>query len=196
MQLFSEKVADLLCRNVEHGVTLGQVLDKMDRQGIGYLMALLSLPLLVPLPPGVGSPAGVLLLVWAAQRLFGVSVPWIPAFLRRKSLSPETVQALARKGIPILRKLETYGGKNDLPAGEAAVKVACLVVIAMAVLIILPTPFLNPLFAFIILLLGLGLASFNIKLYLAGVASGVALAAVFLTGYSIVVREGLRFLFR
>ncbi|MCL5981704.1 MAG: exopolysaccharide biosynthesis protein, partial [Firmicutes bacterium] len=73
MQLFSEKVADLLGRNVERGVTLGQVLDKMDRQGIGYLMALLSLPLLVPLPPGVGSPAGVLLLVWAAQRLFGVS---------------------------------------------------------------------------------------------------------------------------
>lgn len=195
MQRFSEKIADLLSGYAERGVTLGQILEKMERQGIGFLMALLSLPLLVPLPPGVGAPAGILLLVWAGQRLCGVRMPWVPTFLRRKSLSPETVQTLAKKGIPLIRKLEEHGGGNSLLAGEAAVKAACMVVVAMAVLIILPTPFMNPLFAFIIMLLGLGLASFNVKLYLVGVVGGVALTAVFLAGYSAVVREGVRFLF-
>jgi len=124
-----------------------------------------------------------------------VRVPWCPAFLRRKALSPDTVRTLVRKGIPLIRKLEVFGGGDGLPDGEAAVKAASLVVLAMAVLIILPTPFLNPLFAFVILLLGLGLASFNVKLYLAGVAGGVVLTVVFLAGYSVVVREGVRFLF-
>lgn len=195
MQRFSEKIADLFVRHAERGVTLGQVLDKMDRQGIGFLMALMSLPLLVPLPPGVGAPAGVLLLVWAAQRLLGVRVPWIPALLRRKPLSPETIQALVKKGIPLLRKLERVGSENELQASEPAVKVACMVVLVMAVLIILPTPFMNPLFAMVIMLLGLALASFNVKLYLAGIVGGVVLAVMLLAGYSAVVQEVVRLLF-
>jgi hypothetical protein len=197
MQRFSEKITDLLGRHAERGVTLEQVLDNLDRQGTGFLLVLLSLPLLVPLPPGVGTVGGILLLVWAGQRLFGVRVPWIPAFVRRKALSPETLRVLTEKGVPVLRKLERYSGGNAFLANELAVKVACLVVFAMALLLILPMPpFLNPLFAFVIMLMGVGLACFNMKLYLAGVAGGVVLSVVSVAGYSVVVREGVRFLFQ
>jgi len=194
MQLISEKIADLLGRHGKQGLTLGQVLDKMDQQGIGFLMAVLSLPLLLPLPPGVAAPVGMLLLIWSVQRLFGMHLPWCPAFLRRKPLSPKTIQVLAEKGIPIIRKLERYTGGGVLQVDGLTTKAACLVVVAMAVLIILPTPFIDPLFAFTVLLLGLGLAYFNVKLYLAGIAGGVVLAAMFLVGYLAVALDGAWFL--
>ena len=191
MQRISEKIADLLGRHEQQGLTLGQVLDKMDQQGIGFLKAVMALPLLLPLPPGVAAPVGVLLLIWSVQRLFfGMRLPWCPAFLRRKSLSPKTIQVLAEKGLPIIRKLERNTGGSVLQVDELTTRAACLVIAVMAVLIILPTPFINPLFAFIVLLLGLGLAYNNMKLYLAGIAGGVVLAAMFMAGYLTVALDG------
>lgn len=195
MQRISEKIADLLGSHQKQGLTLGQLLDKMDQQGIGFMMAVLALPLLLPLPPGVAAPAGILLLIWSVQRLFGMHLPWCPVFLRRKTLSSKTVHLLTKKGIPIIRKLERYTGGSVLPVHELTTKAACLVVVVMAVLIIMPTPFINPLFAVIVLLLGLGLAYLNVKLYLAGIAGGVAVVAMFLAGYLAVAMDDLWFPF-
>ncbi|HSW36033.1 MAG TPA: exopolysaccharide biosynthesis protein, partial [Candidatus Limnocylindrales bacterium] len=69
MYKLSERITMLVSSHAEHGVTLGQLLEKMDRQSIGFLFTLFSLPLLVPLPPGIGSPFGILLLIWSFQRL-------------------------------------------------------------------------------------------------------------------------------
>lgn len=192
MSELSQRITELVSRHSAQGVTLGQLLDKMDRQGVGFLMALLSLPLIVPLPPGVGSPAGVLLLVWSSQRLFGVRVPWCPAFLRRQRFSPQVMAKLADRGLPIIRKLEGYGSGDGVLASEPAVKVACLVVIIMSTLIILPTPFLNPLFAAVILLLGISLSSFNTKLYAAGIFGGAVVMLLLLSFFWTAFSEGLR----
>ncbi|MBS3947394.1 MAG: exopolysaccharide biosynthesis protein [Dethiobacter sp.] len=193
MPELSERIKDLVSRHSAQGVTLGQLLDKMDRQGVGFLMALLSLPLLVPLPPGVGAPAGILLLVWSSQRLFGARVPWCPAFLRRRRFSPQVLEKLADRGLPIIRKLEKYGSGNGVLTSEPAVKTACLVVMLMATLIILPTPFLNPLFATVVLLLGISLSSLNVKLYAAGIFGGAAVILLLLSLVWTAFLEGRRF---
>lgn len=182
MQKLSQKITELVSRH-EHGVTLGQLLDKMDRQGVGFLLVLLSLPLLVPLPPGVGSPAGALLLVWSAQRLLGVGVPWCPAFLRRRRLSRQVMEKLLDKGIPLIQKLERFGGASSMQASETAVKAACMVVMVMATLVILPTPFLNPLFAIVILLLGISLTISSTKLYIVGIFSGASVTFLLLSAF-------------
>lgn len=182
MQKLSQRITDLVARH-EHGVTLGQLLDKMERQGVGFLLVLFSLPLLVPLPPGVGSPAGVLLLFWSAQRLIGVCVPWCPAFLRRRRLSRQVMEKLVDKGIPLIQKLERFGGENSMQASETAVKAACMVVMVMAALIILPTPFLNPLFAVVILLLGISLTIYSTKLYVAGIFGGTMVTLLLLSAF-------------
>lgn len=180
MQKLSQKMIDLVSEH-KNGVFLGQLLDKMDRQGVGLLLILLSLVLLVPLPPGVGSPAGIALLVWSAQRLFGVSVPWCPAFLRRRRLSAQVMEKLINQGIPLIQKLERFGGESSMLTNETAVKAACMMVMVMAALIILPTPFLNPLFALVILMLGISLTIYSAKLYFAGIFAGAALTFLLLS---------------
>ncbi len=188
MKKLSQKIGDFLSQHAATGATLGQLLDMMGKQGAGFLLALLALPLLVPLPPGVGSPFAVLLFVWSSQRLFGVRTPWCPRFLRRKRLSPEVFEKLARRGIPLIQKLERYGGKGT-QMSETAEKAACIVAMAMSVLIILPTPFLNPLFAFVILLLGVSMASANIRFFIAGNIIGTAIVLLLLTIIAKIIQD-------
>ncbi|MBT9167142.1 MAG: hypothetical protein DDT19_00466 [Syntrophomonadaceae bacterium] len=190
MEKLSQRITEIVCSHAEHGVTLGDLLEKIDRQGIGFLLALLSLPLLVPLPPGVGSPMGILLLVWSFQRLLGIRVPWCPAFLRRRHLSPQLMRSLATKGVPLIQKLERFGGGRNVQVGEPAVRIACLVVMLMSSLIILPTPFLNPLFATVILLIGISLAVFNTKLYAVGVFGGVVVVILLLSALLTAIMNG------
>lgn len=190
MEKLSQRITEIVCSHAEHGVSLGELLEKIDRQGIGFLLALLSLPLLVPLPPGVGSPMGVLLFVWSFQRLFGIRVPWCPAFLRRRHLPPQLMRSLAAKGVPLIQKLERFGGGRDVQVGELAVRVACLIVMLMSSLIVLPTPFLNPLFAGVILLIGISLAVFNTKLYVVGVFGGAAVIIVLLSAFLTAIING------
>ncbi len=190
MEKLSQRITEIVCSHAEHGVSLGELLEKIDRQGIGFLLALLSLPLLVPLPPGVGSPMGVLLFVWSFQRLFGIRVPWCPAFLRRRHLPPQLMRSLAAKGVPLIQKLERFGGGRDVQVGELAVRVACLIVMLMSSLIVLPTPFLNPLFAAVILLIGISLAIFNTKLYVVGVFGGAAVVIVLLSAFLTAIING------
>jgi hypothetical protein len=181
MEKLSQKIVDFLAQHAANGVTLGQLLDMMGKQGAGFLLALLALPLMVPLPPGMATPFAVLLFVWSLQRLFGVSMPWYPKFLRNKHLSSKVLEKLARKGIPLIQKLERQHGGKGTQMSETAEKSACIVVMIMSILIILPTPFLNPLFAFVILLLGVSMAGANIRFFITGIIVGTAIVLLLLT---------------
>lgn len=190
MQKLSQRITELISTHAAEGLTVGELLEKMDRQGIGFLLVLFSLPLLVPLPPGVGSPIGMLLLIWSFQRLLGVRVPWCPVFLRRRHLSPQVLEKLTLKGIPLIQRLERFAGENRMQVSEVAVKAACLVVMVMSALISLPTPFLNPVFALVILLVGISLTIYNLKLFAAGIFSGAAVIFLLLSAFLTAISDG------
>ncbi|RJX24835.1 MAG: exopolysaccharide biosynthesis protein [Dethiobacter sp.] len=193
MQKLSQKIADLVSQHSSDGVALGQLLSMMDKQGTGFLWALLALPLLVPLPPGMGSPIAILLFVWSFQRLLGVHVPWCPEFLRSKRLSAQAIEKLMNRGIPVIQKIERHGSGNGSQMSETAVKAACLVVIIMSLLIILPTPFLNPFFAFIILLLGISMITANLRLYATGIIAGTVSTALLFSVMFAAISDGGNF---
>lgn len=181
MKKLSHKIADYLSRHADNGMALEQLLSMMGKQGAGFLLALLALPLLVPLPPGMASPFAVLLFVWSLQRLFGVRMPWCPKFLRRKRLSSKVIEKLARRGIPLIQKLERQLGGKGTQMSETAEKAACLFVMIMSMFIIIPTPFLNSLFAFVILLLGVSMSSGNIRFFITGIIVGTSIVLLLLT---------------
>jgi len=181
MNNLSQKIADFLAQHAANGMTLGQLLDMMGKQGTGFLLALMALPLLVPLPPGMASPFAVLLFVWSLQRVFGVRMPWCPEFLRRRRLSSKFLEKLTRRGIPLIQKLERQYSGKETQMSETAEKAACIIVMIMSMFIILPTPFLNPLFAFVILLLGVSMAGANIRFFITGIIVGTAIVLLLVT---------------
>ncbi|HSW35369.1 MAG TPA: exopolysaccharide biosynthesis protein [Candidatus Limnocylindrales bacterium] len=100
---------DLLSGCSKRAVTLGQLIDGIDERSLGLFFVLLALPLFIPLPPGIGAPFGILLLIWSVQRLIGIQTPWCPGFLRKKVFSEQLATIIRRKGLPIVRKFEKLG---------------------------------------------------------------------------------------
>lgn len=151
-------VLDSILGNCEtQSITIGSILASTKQQGFGLLLTLLALPILVPLPPGLGAIPGSLLILWSFQRLLGRPYPWIPQRLQTLVVSKKVARSLKQKGIPVCKKLEAFCGKRpgNREPYEWETRLASLMVVLMGLLIILPTPFLNTIPAFATVLVGI-----------------------------------------
>lgn len=144
-------------------ITFGEFIARLDEKGYGLLVVASSLVVIIPTPPGFNSLAGILVLIWAVQRLLGRTPPWIPRFVRNKEVPDGFLQFMQEKGVPFLEKLE-----RRLPQGNSAslahpleTKAASVLVVLMALLTILPTPGLTSIAASVIALVGLGIIYAN-----------------------------------
>jgi hypothetical protein len=79
----------------EEDLALGTVLDSTQHAGFGFLigfLAMLALPV-----PGLGGPFGLGIAFLGLQLAIGRSHPWLPAVLRRRSVSQRTRHWLGEK---------------------------------------------------------------------------------------------------
>ncbi len=145
-----------------------------------------ALPVLVPLPPGLGAIPGVFIMFWALQRLMGRATPWIPLQLAAKPLSQSLINIVTTRGLPALERLEKIFGKprSGTQPSECEQKISCLVAIGMGFLILLPTPFLNTLPAIVVMLIGFSLINQNRRLLWASNLLGIVLFALIYSGIS------------
>ncbi len=142
-------------------LTIGDFLQSVEEQGFGLLLIAFALPVLVPLPPGVGAIPGVILMMWGLQRLAGRHTPWLPQRIQARPLTPRMTLLLETKAIPVLERMERVlpQGRGRKEPREWESRVAALVVVLMGFLVLLPTPFLNTLPSLIII--GIGLSYVN-----------------------------------
>lgn len=141
------------------GVTVGEIADRVAGRGFGLLLALLGLPTLIPiLPPGASAVVGLLCVLIGVQLLAGSPMPWLPSRIRRKRLSPQSLEMLANRGVDLFVRLETLSRPRlrfimlPLP-----LRVVALVLVAIGIVLVLPIPFMNTVPGVGILLLGFGL---------------------------------------
>ncbi|NBB15400.1 exopolysaccharide biosynthesis protein [Caulobacter sp. SLTY] len=69
------------------GLTLGEVLDRMDERAFGILILILAVPCLVPALYGVPQIVGIPIILLAAQMMVGRSEPWLPASWLKRRIS-------------------------------------------------------------------------------------------------------------
>lgn len=156
---FSEELQQILDSSDGQGVTVGDVLDRVSDRGFGLILALLSLPTLIPvLPPGASAVVGALYSILGLQLVLGVPKPWLPNWARKHRLSEKTLSLLHAKGVPLARKIERFS-RQRLEALHSRLSLALLgvVIVCIGVLLFLPLPFMNTLPAMAMLLVGLGL---------------------------------------
>ena len=177
MNRASTILKELLYQIEEEGVsiTFGEFIARLDEKGYGLLVVASSLVVIIPTPPGLNSLAGILVLIWAVQRLLGRTPPWIPRFVRTKEVPERFLHFMEEKGVPFLEKLE-----HRLPQGGPAsranpfeTKAASVLVALMALLTILPTPGLTSVAAAVITLVGLGIIYANRYVIWTSLAAGL-----------------------
>jgi hypothetical protein len=187
----SEIFARTLDANADGVVVLGEVLDKAGDRGYGFLLILLAIPAFIPiLPPGTSGVLGALMSIVALQMLFGLKQPWFPKRWRNKVLSPKVVQALQTRGVAILRQIErvSHPRGRRLTRNGLILRLSALVVIALALVLSSPMPFMNTLPALGVLLIGVGLANHDLYFLSAGWGIGIVVVLIVVLGIEALLR--------
>ena len=187
----SEIFARTLDANADGVVVLGEVLDKAGDRGYGFLLILLAIPAFIPiLPPGTSGVLGALMSIVALQMLFGLKQPWFPKRWRNKVLSPKVVEALQTRGVAILRQIErvSHPRGRRLTRNGLILRLSALVVIALALVLSSPMPFMNTLPALGVLLIGVGLANHDLYFLLAGWGIGIVVVLIVALGVEVLMR--------
>lgn len=174
----------------EERITLGDLLDLFGERGHGLLMLTLTLPNLVPLYlPGLSAITGLPIAAAALQMAFGMRHPWLPRILRRRSVAAADLRHVVRRAEPWLHPVERVlrPRLHGLTRGPAARGMAAVSVL-LALLLSLPIPFTNMVFAAPLAAFSLGVVQRDgAAVAVAWAASMVAVAFVATASWTVIV---------
>jgi len=148
----------LLCAGKDK-VSVDEIVERMERrQGLAPVVAVLTLPVLLPLPPGVSMILALPLLFAAPQMMIGRKDLWLPAILNRQAIDRERLQKGVKRILPWIERLErVVKPRLGFLTGRIGAALAGAVCTLMAIVLVLPLPFANLFPALTVLLLSLGL---------------------------------------
>jgi hypothetical protein len=140
---------------LEHrsAITLGELLDDLGSAGVGLTILLLALPVMFPVPGPWGVILGACLAAISVQLLSGAREPWLPGWLRKRSLPIELLMTVIQRSVPWLQWIEAYIRPDRLKAlnGRGAQALMGIPMVMLSVALALPLPLGNflPVLAFI-----------------------------------------------
>ena len=162
--------------------TYRELLDRLGGRGYGFAMMLLAAPNLTPGPslPGFSTIFGIPMLVLAIGMLVGVPNPRLPRWLAARKVTRERLARFVGKLLPIAAKADRalvprWFALVDMPRVNGAWFAL------LAVLLVLPFPFVSLAAALAALLIALGLIAEDGL----AIALGQAIAVVSVVLYAI-----------
>jgi len=126
-------------------ITLGDMLDQVEiKDGPGPVLLVLTLPVMLPLPPGFSMVLALPLLLVAPQIVVGRQKVWLPKFLSRRTIKRPALIKVIRRVLPLLKRVEKVVrprlGFLTRGLGASMVGAACTLI---ALVLVLPIPFAN-----------------------------------------------------
>jgi hypothetical protein len=168
-------------------ISVGDLVQAMDGRAFGALLLIFAFPNMLPTPPGTAGILGLPLFYLSIQMMLG-RLPWLPAFIARRSVPRETLEMVVARATPWLARAERLLTQRlwllVSPAAERALGALCLL---LAVILVLPIPFGNMLPSLAICILALGILERDGLWVIFGlIASAVAITVVGALGYAVV----------
>lgn len=152
---FSQDLEVLLKRLIDRPLTLKDILHETSERGFSLVIGLLVLPFLFPMPPGLTTILGSGILLLAAQMVIGRREPWLP----RKVANFQFPLSVTRQLLQNLRRV-TKGMEKvvrprwlNIAVSRKTWRINGICLAWLALLLMLPIPFTNPLPTLVILLL-------------------------------------------
>jgi len=140
----ADRLAPLL-REDEAQIRLDAMVARIDgNEGLGPILFVLTLPVMLPLPPGVSMVMALPILVVAPQIATGRRKLWLPDWLARRTVKHKDLVKLLKRVLPPLRRVERVVRPRAEfltgRTGEALAGVACSL---LGLILVLPLPFAN-----------------------------------------------------
>ncbi len=172
-------LGDLLARQDGPTVSLGVLLDGLADRSFGLVLLLMAIPGCIPGPPGLSSIFGLPIILFATQMMAGQHRPWLPRFIRSRSVPVATLAGLLRRAEPWIERFErvcrprlprvTYG------KGERAVGAWILI---LGLTLSMPIPLSNMVPSMGVAVIALGLVQRDGVMVVIGSAIGVVGMAI------------------
>lgn len=143
---FSQELKPLIERSATQAVTLAELLAETSEQSFGLVMAMLALPFLLPMPPGVSMISGSGCILLGLQMMAGWKAPWLPKRVADLKLPPAFMGQLLKVVQSITKLLERFV-RPRMPwlANNTWIwRLNGLCICWLAILLMLPIPFTNP----------------------------------------------------
>jgi hypothetical protein len=121
------------------GLSIGEILDRLDERAFGIVILILAIPCLVPALYGVPQIVGIPIILLAGQMLLGRREPWLPAGWLRRRISREWLGRMADFADKRMRWIERLSKPRlRLMTSAAGERLAALMMILATLTIILP----------------------------------------------------------
>ncbi|MDE2141405.1 MAG: exopolysaccharide biosynthesis protein [Elusimicrobia bacterium] len=174
-------------------VTLGELVSRLGREGIGLLVFVLALPFLQPIPlAGLGTPVGLLLIALGLQLIQGRDEPKLPRFVMARRLEKATVDRLLAAAERLLGIIERFARPRwDFAARSPRVYGTSIVFLGLLFAIPVFVPFGNPIAAAPLAALGLAMLEDDGLLGALGVG-GTAFAWAYHGAYARLIWAAIR----
>jgi hypothetical protein len=168
--------------------TLGEIIIRFGRRSFGVVLFVFAMIAAVPVPPGVSIILGLPLLFIAPQMAIGLSAPWLPARLRNKPVSVQNLDKLIERVLPRFEAAERLSRPRlTFLFGQIGDRLIGLICTALALVVMLPVPFLHGLPALAVAVFALAMFNRDGVLALIGYAlTALTGGVVFLLGNKIV----------
>ncbi len=152
---FSQDIKLLLQRLAEKPLSIGDILTETSQRGFSLAIALLVLPFLFPMPPGLTGPFGGACLLLSVQMIFGRRSPWLPQKIAKYKFPRSFAQVLLQNLRRLTRVLEkiTRPRWTKIADNPYIWRLNGLCISWLALLLISPVPLTNPIPTIGILLL-------------------------------------------
>lgn len=144
---FSHELETLLKKLADQPLTIREILDGTSEKGLILLSGLFAFPFLLPMPPGVSSILGGSCFLLSLQLALGRKELWLPKKLANFRFPSSIIYPLLR----FLKKLSHWFEKITAPRLKFIAKnpyiwrINGVWIAWLAILLMLPIPFTNPL---------------------------------------------------
>lgn len=160
---------------------LGELLSGFGQSCFGLLLFLAVIPAFIPIPGVGGAISGPLVVLVGMQLLLGLSQLWLPGFIKSRGPMRSTMGRFRRAISPWLKRLEKLVKPrlSGILNNRLALCFTGLLLVLLGLLLALPIPFTNYLFAALLLLFALALLERDGALLLVAWLTGGMAVVVF-----------------
>ncbi|MBW4674458.1 MAG: exopolysaccharide biosynthesis protein [Desmonostoc geniculatum HA4340-LM1] len=143
---FSQDIKSLLERLAEQPLTLGDILAETSERGFSLVIALLVLPFLFPMPPGLTGPFGAACLLLSVQMLLGRRSPWLPKRIANYKFPRAFAQLLLQNLGRLTKVLQKIARPRlgKIAHNPLIWRINGFCISWLTILLILPIPLTNP----------------------------------------------------
>ncbi len=142
------------------GITYQEILNILGFRAFGLTVTFFAIPTLLPLTalPGISIFLSAPIVVFAIEILIGRKNIWLPKSLSQRKVSKAQVFHMVDKVSPLLKKIERLTKPRlELVCSPPFDRINALIILCLALLLMLPIPFSNLIFGFILILFGIAI---------------------------------------